>query len=64
MFLSGGWAEDNKYRITASPFSSGGRTLVLLSLEDISELVTLRRIVSPYALTTRIAGATTATGPW
>jgi PAS domain-containing protein len=31
--------------VTTAPFEYGGRTLVLLILEDISELVTLRRIV-------------------
>lgn len=43
--LAGGRALDKKYLVTASPFAHDGQRLVLLSLEDISELVALRRIL-------------------
>jgi PAS domain-containing protein len=52
--LADGRAVDKKYLVTASPFSHEGQRLALLGLEDISELVALRRIVPICANCKRI----------
>jgi hypothetical protein len=45
ILLVDGRAVDRKYLVTASPFTHQGQRLALLSLEDISELLTLRGLV-------------------